>query len=85
MRRERIYFCLSRHSPNQIKKYKLCFLSPSVVTAASSGRKESEGEERLGKGEPRLAEGPPLWASHPHKIRTVLQILQLRDPRSLVR
>lgn len=56
-----------------------------MVTAASSGRKESEGEERLGKGEPRLGEGPPLWASHPHKIRTVLQNLQLRDPRSLVR
>lgn len=56
-----------------------------MVTAASSGRKESEGKERLGKGEPRLAEGPPLWASHPHKIRTVLQILQLRDPCSLVR
>lgn len=85
MRRERIYFCLSQHSPNQIKKYKLCFLSPSVVTAASLGRKESEGEERLGKGEPRLSEGPPRWAFHPHKIRTVLQILRLRDPHSFVR
>lgn len=56
-----------------------------MVTAASLGRKENEGEERLGKGKPRLSEGPPRWASHPHKIRTVLQILRLRDPHSFVR
>lgn len=46
-------------SPHQIKKYKSCFLSPSVVTAANSVRRESKGEgeaegARLGR------QGPPV-------------------------
>lgn len=46
VRREIIHLRLSQHSPNQIKKYKLCFLSPSVVTAASSVRRECKREKR---------------------------------------
>lgn len=52
VRNERIYFCLSQYFPNQIKKYKLCLLLPSVGTAASSRRRESKGEEgQKGQGQ----------------------------------
>jgi hypothetical protein len=44
--------------PQQIKKYKLCFLSPSVVTADSSGRRKSKGEERQ-KGQNWASPVPP--------------------------
>lgn len=48
---------LTQHSPHQIMKYKLCFFSPSVVTAASSVRRDVKAEERQ-KGQSSASQSP---------------------------